>query len=353
MDVGNRIGTDVDRGVPIPAVAHWLEAQLGHTLGPLVVTPIAGGRSNLTYELSDGSGRRWALRRPPLGQVLPTAHDVSREFRILHALANTAVPVPKLIGLCNDLEVAHAPFFVMEFVDGRVLRTAGDVERLTPLARRRAGVDLAINLAHIHNVDYRECGLDGLGREKNYVHRQLSRWQRQYAETKTHSLAEVDEAYEALSAQIPEQAGAALVHGDYRLDNVIVAPDGQVRSVLDWELCTLGDPLADVGQMILRTECESSGTGQVDTRPLLAANGYPRTDEILHAYSATRGIEVADVGYYVALAAWKSACILQGVYARQLRGVMGGGHYEDPELLTVIRGRAREALRRLEALSTT
>lgn len=318
------------------------------------MTPIAGGRSNLTYELSDGSGSRWVLRRPPLGQVLPTAHNVSREFRILSALVDTAVPVPKLIGLCDDLKVIpRAPFFVMEFVDGQVLRTAGDVERLASPARRRAGVDLAINLAHIHNVDYRKCGLDGIGREQDYVERQLSRWRRQYAETKTHALPEVDEAHEALSAQIPEQVGASLVHGDYRLDNVIVTSGGEVKSVLDWELCTLGDPLADVGQMILRTEFESSGTGQLDTRPLLAASDYPRTEEILRAYFSTRGMESVDVGYYVALAAWKSACILQGVYARQRRGAMGGGHHDDPDLLTVIRGRAREALRRLEALSTT
>ena len=212
---------------------------------------IAGGLSNLTYRVSDASGRRWALRRPPLGKTLGSAHDMAREHRVLSALAPTEVPVPPLVGLCEDESVTGAPFYAMEFVDGPVLRGVAEAEVFPDEGDRRAiGFRVAETLASIHAVDPDAVGLGDLGRKEDYVARQLRRWQGQWEKSKTRELETVDRVHERLAERIPEQGPATLVHGDYRLDNMILTATGEVAAVVDWELCTLGDPLADVGTLM-------------------------------------------------------------------------------------------------------
>ena len=218
---------------------------------PIRFDPIAGGLSNLTYTVTDSVGRRWVLRRPPLGHVLATAHDMSREFRIINALSSTDVPVAPVVGFCEDETVNGAPFYVMEFVDGIIARDAAAGSELTIAARTNAGRSLIDNLIKIHAVDVDAVGLGDLGRKESYVERQLSRWQRQWEATKDDAIVEMTELHQRLSQAIPQQGHATIVHGDYRLDNCIVDQSGSVVAVLDWELCTLGDPLADLGLMFV------------------------------------------------------------------------------------------------------
>lgn len=347
MEADNTNETLVDRCISIPALEHWLCAFLKRRVRVLEIQPIPGGRSNLTFAFNTDDGHHWVLRRPPLSQVLPTAHNMARESGIISALSESNVPVPSVVGHCDDTSIAGAPFFVMEYVEGRVLRTVSDMDSMGSNARKQTGLSLARTLAHVHMLDFGRYGLGLLSREHHYIERQLARWYSQYLRTQTHDIAEIEDAYAALKRTVPVQVGSALIHGDYRLDNVIVSSQGEIRAVLDWELSTLGDPLADVGQMILRTEYESSGTGTADLRPLSNAAGYPSTDEILTTYADARGIGVPDVNYYVALAAWKSACILQGVYYRQISGAMDGAANDEAALLTVIRQRSKEALARM------
>ena len=219
---------------------------------PLTFERISGGRSNLTYGVNDAGGHRWALRRPPLGKRLASAHDMAREHRIIAALQSTDVPVPPVAGLCEDDSVNGAPFYVMEFVDGPVLRSKAEAEAGFDDAERRAiGERVVDTLVAIHAIDPDQVGLGQLGRKQDYVARQLRRWHEQWEKSKTSELPMVDDVHRRLSERIPEQGPATIVHGDYRLDNMILSPDGEVAAVVDWELCTLGDPLADVGLLLV------------------------------------------------------------------------------------------------------
>ena len=201
---------------------------------------------------ADAAGRRWALRRPPLGKRLGSAHDMAREHKVVSALGPTAVPVAPVVGLCEDESVNDAPFYVMEFVEGPILRGLAEAEAFPEEAQRRAiGERVADTLVEIHAVDPDAVGLGDLGRKEDYVARQLRRWQGQWEKSKTRELAAIDAVHERLAARIPEQGPATIVHGDYRLDNMILTPEGEVAAVVDWELCTLGDPLADVGLLMV------------------------------------------------------------------------------------------------------
>ena len=219
---------------------------------PLAFERISGGHSNLTYGVSDAAGHRWALRRPPLGKRLGSAHDMGREHKVVSALGPTAVPVAPVVGLCEDESVNGAPFYVMEFVEGPILRGLAEAEAFPDEADRRAiGERVADTLVEIHAVDPDAAGLGDLGRKEDYVARQLRRWQGQWEKSKTRELPAIDAVHERLEARIPEQGPATIVHGDYRLDNMILTPGGEVAAVVDWELCTLGDPLADVGLLMV------------------------------------------------------------------------------------------------------
>jgi aminoglycoside phosphotransferase (APT) family kinase protein len=259
------------------------------------------------------------LRRPPLGHVLESAHDMGREHRIIAALAGSEVPVAPTYGLCDDPQVNGAPFYVMGFVDGRVLHDADSASALTEGQRRALGWHVVDVLASLHRIDPGAVGLGDLGRKEAYLARQLKRWNRQWQATKTHEIPEMEETARLLAAGIPEQAGASIVHGDYRLGNMITG-EGDIRAVLDWELCTLGDPLADVGYLL--NSWSEPGEAAVDVAPT-AAGGFPRRDEIRARYEAATGRDLSGIDYYRAFSHWRLAAIGQGVYKRYLVGAMG------------------------------
>jgi aminoglycoside phosphotransferase (APT) family kinase protein len=325
-------GTDAPRGIDASRVTGWFTDHVPGVEPPLDFNLVAGGRSNLTFLVTDASGGRYVLRRPPTGHLLPTAHDMAREHRIISAMGPAGVPVPPALGLCEDPDVNGAPFYVMGFVDGIIARTEADVQtHFDEPARYRAGLALIDTLAAIHLADPDRIGLGDLGRKEGYIARQLKRWYANYQAANQarggESLAEMDRIHARLAAAIPEQGPASVVHGDYRLDNCILAPDGsRVEAVLDWELCTLGDPLADVGQLLVYwpEPGERSALGHAPT----AVPGFARRDEMVARYAERTGRQVPQLGYYVAFAYWKLACILEGVYARYVGGAMGDDGFD-------------------------
>jgi aminoglycoside phosphotransferase (APT) family kinase protein len=257
-----------------------------------------------------------------MGHVLATAHDMSREHKIISALGPTDVPVAPALGLCTDDAVNGAPFYVMDFVDGRVLRDASAANQITPDARRHASHSIADTLAKIHAIDPDAVGLGDLGKKADYIERQLKRWYGQWEKSKTRELPLVDQIHDELLAKVPDQGSAAIVHGDYRLDNCMTDDDGNVIAVLDWEICTLGDPLADVGLlMVYWTEAD-------DAAPMLltaptAQEGFLSRKEVLDRYAEQSDRDLSQIDYYIAFGYWKLACIVEGVYARYVGGSMG------------------------------
>jgi aminoglycoside phosphotransferase (APT) family kinase protein len=309
-------------GIAYDSVVEWFVAHVDGTTPPLAFELVAGGRSNLTYKVTDDAGHAWVLRRPPLGHILATAHDMSREFRIISALGPTPVPVPPAIGFCDDDAVNERPFYVMGFVDGHILRDAATATRvLDEAGRRHAGEALVDVMAAIHAVDPDAVGLGDLGRKEGYIERQLRRWHKQWEQSKTREVPLVDELYERLLKTVPEQGPATIVHGDYRLDNTLIGPDGDVKAVLDWELCTLGDPLADVGLLMVYWAQPGDEHAALVSAPTLVA-GFPSRDDVRERYAAASGRDVSALEYYVAFGYWKLACILEGVYARYAGGAM-------------------------------
>jgi aminoglycoside phosphotransferase (APT) family kinase protein len=304
-----------------------LEAWFGENVPgvdcPLRFERIAGGHSNLTYRVTDAAGGKWALRRPPLGKRLGSAHDMAREHKVVSALGGTEVPVAPVVGLCEDESVNDAPFYVMEFVEGPILRGLAEAEVFPDEDDRRAiGERVADTLVQIHAVDPDAVGLGDLGRKEDYVARQLRRWQGQWEKSKTRELEPIDRVHKALSARIPEQGPATIVHGDYRLDNMILTDSGEVAAVVDWELCTLGDPLADVG--LLMAYWPERGDDVVALgMPANLAPGFPSQAELAARYAERSGRDLSDLGFYVALGYWKLAIILEGVYARYTAGGYG------------------------------
>ena len=309
-------------GIDVDPVTDWFVANVPGATPPLSFELIAGGRSNLTYRVTDTPGGTWVLRRPPTGHVLATAHDMVREHRIISALAATDVPVAPAIGLCEDEAVNGAPFYVMGYVDGLVLRDAGQASLVTPEVRRRAGLSVAENLARIHAVDPDAVGLGDLGRKDGYIERQLKRWNGQFDKARTRDVPSVSSAHDRLLTAIPTQGAPAIVHGDYRLDNCMVDASGEVITVLDWEICTLGDPLADLGVlMVYWTEPDDPYAALPGAATVL--EGFPSRAEMVAAYEAAGGRSVGDLDYYVGFGYWKLACILEGVFTRYKAGAMG------------------------------
>jgi aminoglycoside phosphotransferase (APT) family kinase protein len=335
-------------GIDKESLESWFEAEIPGTRIPLRFERIAGGRSNLTYEVRDAAGRGFALRRPPLGKRLGSAHDVSREHRAMAALAPTDVPVPRTLGLCEDDSVNGAPFYVMEFVEGLILRSRADAEHFGEATRRAIGERVVDTLVAVHAVDPDAVGLGDLGRKEDYVARQLRRWHGQWEQSKTRDLPLVDDLHARLSARIPDQGPATIVHGDYRLDNMILSPAGEVAAVLDWELCTLGDPLADVGLLLVYW----SEPGD-ELMPLLdpptTADGFPTRAELRDRYAEGSGRDLAEVDFYIALGLWKLAIILEGVFARYRAGAYGKadeGFAQFEEMVARLAEAADEAERR-------
>jgi aminoglycoside phosphotransferase (APT) family kinase protein len=317
------MSTETDAGVDAARVTSWLTANIEGARGPFRFEVIAGGHSNLTYLVSGADGRRFVLRRPPLGHVLASAHDMGREHRLIHALASSPVPVAPALGFCDDPAVNDAPFYVMGFVDGHVLRDRESAEALiSPAARRTASESIVDTMAAIHAVDLDAVGLADLGKHDSYIARQLKRWYGQWNAQKTRELPAVDAVHDVLAARIPEQGPATIVHGDYRLDNCMVDDDGRVIAVLDWEICTLGDPLADVGmlQVFWTGPDDAPSAWQVSAT---TAPGFLGRAELAARYSEVSGRDLTALPFYTAFANWKLACILEGVYARYVGGALG------------------------------
>ena len=313
----------VPDGIDRDGVEAWFALNAPSASPPLSFERIAGGHSNLTYRVSDAGGKRWALRRPPLGKRLGSAHDMEREHKVVSALGPTEVPVAPVVGLCRDDAVTGAPFYVMEFVEGPVLRGLAEAEAFPDEADRRAiGERVADTLAAIHAVDPDAVGLGDLGRKQDYVARQLHRWQGQWEKSKTRELPAIDSVHERLSARIPKQGPATIVHGDFRLDNMILTPAGEVAAVVDWELCTLGDPLADVG-LLMAYWPDQEQTEVALGQPANLAPGFPTRKELRDRYAERSGRDLADLDFFVALGYWKLAIILEGVYARYAAGGYG------------------------------
>lgn len=338
------------QGIDVDKVSRWLVDNIDGAAAPFTFDLIAGGRSNLTYRVTDAAGVRYVLRRPPLGHVLATAHDMAREHRIIAAVGRTGVPVPRALGLCTDTEVNDAPFYVMSHVEGEVLDSADKAALLDPSLREKASHHLIDVLAELHAVDVDAVGLGDLARRDGYIERQLKRWRTQWENSKTRELPAIDEVESRLSRSIPAQQGVVIAHGDYRFGNCLTdVRQGRIAAVLDWELCTLGDPLADVGYLgVYWSDGPSSALRANDPTP---AGGFPAYASLVERYARTTGRDVSQVDYYVAFSCWRLAVISEGVYARYLHGAMG--QQDGIDLSTMKLGpeglaeRALEAVRRL------
>ena len=300
----------------------------GTTSAPLTATLIAGGRSNLTYSVTDGTSV-WVLRRPPLGHVLPTAHDMAREYRVMSALASTTVPVPATLALCEDSAVNDAPFYVMELVDGIIYRDGAALASLDAVDARRASEALVDVLGAIHAVDYRAVGLGEFGHPDGFLERQVRRWGEQWERSKTRELPAVDELARRLRNALPESGPPTIVHGDYRLDNTMMATDdpGRIVAVLDWEMSTLGDPLTDVGLFLLywgQADAQVIATGAA----IESQAGFLTRDEIVARYAQVSGRAVDQLDWYEILASYKLAIIVEGINARYQMGKTLGEGFE-------------------------
>jgi aminoglycoside phosphotransferase (APT) family kinase protein len=311
-------------GVDLDALATWAATALPEVVAPLSGSLIAGGRSNITVRVTDATGSQYVVRRPPLHSVLPTAHDVGREHRVIHALGPTAVPVPRALAMCTDADVLGAPFYVMDFVEGIVLNdVATAIADLDVAGRGRAGESLVDALVALHDVDVDAVGLGDFAKKDDFIARQLRRWHRQWEQTHHRDVVTVDRVHDILAAQIPEQRESRIVHGDFRLGNCIVGPDGELRAVLDWELCTLGDPLADVGY-VLATWSRPDDDRAADTNFPSLAPGFAERDDLIARYVDLSGRDLDQIDFYVAFSFWRLACILEGVYVRAVAGAQGG-----------------------------
>ena len=324
-------------GINDANVTRWLVDNIDGLTAPFTFELITGGRSNLTFRVTDANGRRVVLRRPPTSHVLASAHDMAREHRIIAALAQTDVPVAPALGFCDDPSVNDQPFYVMDFVDGNILRLASEVEKLLDEeSRRRAGQQIVDVLVALHAVDVDAVGLGDLGRRDGYIERQLKRWHGQFEQSQQQEkdggffrpAPIVTDVHDRLAASIPEQSGVAIAHGDYRLDNTMIGDDGRLVAVLDWELCTLGDPLADVGTLLIYwtdrpAQIDPSNERAVRSLPATAAEGMPTKAQIASMYAEATNRDVSTIAYFEAFAHWRLACIIEGVFARYAAGAMG------------------------------
>jgi aminoglycoside phosphotransferase (APT) family kinase protein len=299
-------------------------AQTGVPLaGSITTRLVGGGKSNLTFRVTDG-WHHWVLRRPPLGSYHPGAHDVAREHTVMAALAETAVPVPTMVLRCDDATVIGAPFYLMKHVDGTVLRTREQVAGLSPVVRRELSRSMINTLADLHQLDYDKVGLSGLGRPMGYLERQLDRWHRQYHSVADRAAAQVDVIAETLNRGMPQSPQTSVVHGDYRIDNVIVGPSNHahIAAVLDWEMATLGDPLADLATFVMFWD-EPGRPFNPITAGLTAFDGFRSKAEVIESYATRRALPeqmLDSLDWYLAFAKFKLAVILEQIHVRHMAG---------------------------------
>jgi aminoglycoside phosphotransferase (APT) family kinase protein len=320
----------------------WLDSEHpGLRAGPVSGELIAGGKSNLTYRITDGASV-WALRRPPLAHVLPSAHDMGREFRVISALGGTDVPVARAIALCPDPEVLGAPFYLMSFVDGVVFDQAERLAALTPELARRACEELVDTLLELHSIDPASVGLADFGRPDGYLARQVKRWQAQWRASETSPRPELDELVERLTATMPAQGAPAIVHGDYRLTNVIYRTDvSGIAAVVDWEMATLGDPLADVGLLAVYHRLAAVSDGVMPA--MSPANGFLSAEQMAARYADAAGRDLSQLDWYIAFGYYKLAVISEGIHYRYLQGKTVGEGFSQmgdrvPQLLDAALG---------------
>jgi aminoglycoside phosphotransferase (APT) family kinase protein len=320
------MASDHPPGLDLDRLRGLLERERpGLARGPLTGRLIEGGRSNLTYEVSDGSSK-WVVRRPPLGHVLATAHDMKREHRVISALHPTKVPVPVPVLLCEDEEVLGAPFYVMEFMPGTPYRTADQLAPLGPERTRGAVLALVDTLVELHAVDPQAVGLGDFGRPEGFLDRQLRRWGMQLDASRNRELAGIDELHAALGRELPDSPAPAVVHGDYRLDNVLIGEDDSIKAILDWEMSTLGDPLTDLGLLVMYSEPLNLPDSPVSTTATAA--GHPSPAELIERYAARSGRDVSAVSWYTAFAWFKLAVILEGIHYRYTLGQTVGRGFD-------------------------
>ncbi len=313
---------------PIPGydtrkVEAWISEHTSAVKPPLHWTKLEGGHSNLTYLIEDVQGNQAVIRRPPMGELLPKAHDMGREWAIISALGPTKVPVPRAFGYCEDVTVTGAHFYVMGLIDGHPLYRVEDTERWIPLAlRTRAAHSFIDVLAELHSIDPDQIGLGNLGKKTDYIGRQLKTWYRswnasiagaQFDDPRAHALQQY------FLANVPEQGPARIVHGDYGVHNCLFGADGSIAAVVDWEISTLGDPLADLAYAMNQWAEPADPPSPRGVRPT-AVGGFPTRRALTERYAERTGRDLSMLDYYIGFNQWKSAAIVHGVYARYLEG---------------------------------
>lgn len=310
-------------GYDVPRVEAWIAEHIPSLKAPLRWTRLEGGHSNLTYLLEDATGQRAVIRRPPMGELLPKAHDMGREWALIKALGPTPVPVPRALGFCEDKAVTGALFYVMGHIDGHPLYNAADAERWAPPPLRQAlGHSFFDVLADLHSVDPDAVGLSDLGKKDEYVARQVKTWYRSWQASIEGARLDDPRAHalqQYLLANTPEQGPARIVHGDYGLHNTLIGADGRVAAVVDWEISTLGDPLADLAYA-LNQWAEPGDPPSVRVVPPTSLPGFPTRAEMAERYAQRTGRDLSKLDFYIGFNRWKSACIVHGVYARYLEG---------------------------------
>jgi aminoglycoside phosphotransferase (APT) family kinase protein len=323
-------------GLDLPALERFFTERVPRFSGHLSAELLHGGRSNLTYLLTDGK-HRWVLRRPPLGGLTPSAHDMAREYRVIAALDGSGVPVAHAVALCDDTFLG-VPFSVVDYVDGTVIRTTAQLHALPDAVIERCAYGLIDVLARLHAIEPAAVGLSGFGRPQGYLARQVRRWHDQWTRVRTRPLAEIDTLHAKLASACPAESGASIVHGDYRIDNCISSEEDTIAAVLDWEMATLGDPLTDVGLLLMYW--------RLHVEDVALPPGAPTGAELAEQYAGKRGLDLAELDWYLAFANYKLAVIAEGIHFRYQAGqTVGEGFADMGALVPRLIAQGHDALR--------
>jgi aminoglycoside phosphotransferase (APT) family kinase protein len=313
-------------GLDLDALQRFFEETLGAD-GPLHAELLQGGRSNLTYRITDGHSS-WVLRRPPLGALTPSAHDMGREFRVVSALADSGIPVAAPVRYCEDVSVLGVPFSIVSYVPGRVIRTHDQLHTLSAADIVRCGNNLVDLLAQLHAVPPAEAGLAGIGRADGYLVRQIQRWRDQWGRVASRDLQDIDTLHARLADDVPAESGSAIVHGDYRIDNAILDPDDPARvlALVDWEMATIGDPLADLAlHLVYRDSAFDPILGGFAAS---TSDRLPSIPQMAQRYAAASARDLGELHFYLALGYFKLAVIAEGIHSRYLRGNTRGSGFD-------------------------
>jgi aminoglycoside phosphotransferase (APT) family kinase protein len=315
-------------GLKLDSLLQWMSSNISGVddSAKLQTTLLAGGRSNISYKLTDASGSSWVLRRPPLGHIMPSAHDMGREFRVLSGLNSVSFPTPKAQGICTDEEIIGSKFMLMDFVDGRVIESAETAMTLSDIQAGVISQNLVDTLAKLHRVDPADAGLDQLGRPEGYLQRQVKRWGEQWQLTKTRELVEIEELHnwlEGAISKLPTNLPSAIVHGDYRIDNVILDPKtSEIIAVLDWEMSTLGDPISDLAiSLVYWSQAGDTLRNQIPVaQEVTSGPGFWTREQVVQRYVSQTGYDISHLDECVALACFKLAVIMESIHHRNLSG---------------------------------